>query len=134
LIIVDFGTATTHCYINGNSEYVGGSMWTGIDISLEALYGKASKLPRIEMKRTDKVVGSSTMHAMKSGVVYGCAGKVDGIGRRMKGEAKQDATVIATGGLASLIANSSDTIDYADPYLTLKGLNEIYNRNIRPNG
>ncbi|HLR02661.1 MAG TPA: type III pantothenate kinase [Virgibacillus sp.] len=134
LIIVDFGTATTHCYINENSEYVGGSISPGIDISMEALYGKASKLPKIEMKRPDKVVGSSTIQAMQSGVVYGFVGQVDGIVRRMKGEAKQDATVIATGGLASLIANSSDTIDYADPYLTLKGLNEIYNRNIRPNG
>lgn len=134
LIIVDFGTATTHCYINENNEYVGGSISPGIDISMEALYGKASKLPKIEMKQPDKVVGSSTVQAMQSGVVYGFVGQVDGIVRRMREEANQDVTVIATGGLASLIANASETIDHADPYLTLKGLNEIYNRNTSPNG
>lgn len=134
LIIVDFGTATTHCYVNEREEYVGGAISPGIDISMEALYGKASKLPKIEMKRPESVVGSSTIEAMQSGVLYGFVGQVDGIVCRMKEETKSDVTVVATGGLASLIANTSDMIDYVDPYLTLKGLFEIYNRNISQNG
>lgn len=129
LIIVDFGTATTHCYVNERKEYVGGTISPGIDISMEALYGKASKLPKIEMKQPKNVVGSSTVEAMQSGVLYGFVGQVDGIVRRMKIEAEKDVTVIATGGLASRIAKASETIDYVDPYLTLKGLYEIYNRN-----
>src|SRR5699024_8177822 len=132
LIIVDFGTATTHCYVNERKEYVGGTISPGIDISMEALYGKASKLPKIEMKQPQNVIGSSTVEAMQSGVLYGFVGQVDGIARRMKEEAKQDVTVIATGGLASRVAAVSETIDYVDPYLTLKGLYEIYNRNNPP--
>lgn len=132
LIIVDFGTATTHCYVNERKEYVGGTISPGIDISMEALYTKASKLPKIEMKQPQNVIGSSTVEAMQSGVLYGFVGQVDGIARRMKKEANQHVTVIATGGLASRVAAVSDTIDFVDPYLTLKGLYEIYNRNVPP--
>lgn len=134
LIIVDFGTATTHCYVNERNEYVGGTISPGIDISMEALYGKASKLPKIEMKQPETVVGSSTVEAMQSGVLYGFVGQVDEIVRRMKKEAGQKVTVIATGGLAAHIANASETINHVDPYLTLKGLYEIYIRNIPLNG
>lgn len=130
LVIVDFGTATTHCYVNEDRAYAGGTISPGIDISLEALYGKASKLPKIEMKQPENVIGSSTIEAMQSGVLHGFVGQVDGIVRRIQSEVNQDVTVIATGGLASLIADISETIDKVDPYLTLKGLFIIYNRNI----
>lgn len=128
LVIVDFGTATTHCLVNEQNEYAGGTISPGIDISLEALYGKASKLPKIEITPPRNVVGSSTVEAMQSGVLYGFVGQVDEIVRRMKKAANKQVTVIATGGLASLIADVSATIDYVEPYLTLKGLNAIYNR------
>lgn len=130
LIIVDFGTATTHCFVNEKEEYAGGTISPGIDISMEALYGEASKLPKIEMTQPDNVVGSSTVEAMQSGVLYGFAGQVDEIARRMKKETNKRVTVVATGGLASLIADISATIDYVDPHLTLKGLDEIYHRNV----
>lgn len=133
LVIVDFGTATTHCYVNEGEEYVGGTISPGIDISMEALYGKASKLPKIELTAPKNVVGSSTVEAMQSGLLYGFVGQVDEIVRRMKKKGGH-VTVVATGGLASLIAKESETIDYVDPYLTLKGLYEIYNRNISREG
>ncbi|WP_173917995.1 type III pantothenate kinase [Halobacillus sp. Marseille-Q1614] len=129
LIIIDFGTATTYCYINENAEYMGGAIAPGINISMEALYAKAAKLPKIEIKNPDSVVGSSTVEAMQSGVFYGYIGQVDELVRRMKENAAVEPTVIATGGLASLIADQSSTIDVVDPYLTLKGLNKIYQKN-----
>jgi type III pantothenate kinase len=129
LIIIDFGTATTYCYINESKEYCGGVISPGISISMEALYKRASKLPKIEMEAPESVVGKSTVEAMKSGVFYGYIGQVDGIVNRIKQTTRKDAKVIATGGLASLIGESSETIDYVDPNLTLKGLYEIYKMN-----
>lgn len=129
LVIIDFGTATTYCYINENGEYVGGAIAPGINISMEALYAKAAKLPKIEIKSPEHVVGQSTVEAMQSGVFYGYVGQVDEVVRRMKATADQTPTVIATGGLASLIAGESNTIEHVDPYLTLKGLHKIYQRN-----
>lgn len=129
LIIIDFGTATTYCYINENREYQGGLIAPGIHVSMEALYKKASKLPKIEIQKPEKVVGSSTIEAMQSGVFYGYVGQVDGIVNRMKKETAKVPKVIATGGLASLISDASDTIDYVDKYLTLKGLFLIYKKN-----
>ncbi|MCP3029675.1 type III pantothenate kinase [Halobacillus sp. A5] len=129
LIIIDFGTATTYCYINRNGEYVGGAIAPGINISMEALYAKAAKLPKIEIKSPEQVVGASTVEAMQSGVFYGYVGQVDEVVRRMKETAEAPPTVIATGGLATLIGNESRTIDVIDPYLTLKGLNKIYQNN-----
>ncbi len=126
LIIVDFGTATTFCYINENSEYSGGIISPGIKISTEALYTKAAKLPRIEISRPDSVIGKSTVGAMQSGVFYGYVGQVDELVRRMKEEVGTEPTVIATGGLAKLIGKGSQTIDHVDDFLTLKGLYEIY--------
>ncbi|KIL53727.1 pantothenate kinase [Jeotgalibacillus alimentarius] len=130
LIIVDFGTATTYCYINKNRQYMGGVIAPGIGISTEALYAKAAKLPRIEIARPEMVVGKSTVSAMQAGIVYGYVGQVEGIVSRMKKEAGEHVTVIATGGLASLIAKESDIIDIVDPFLTLKGLQLIYKRNV----
>ncbi|AJD89405.1 pantothenate kinase [Jeotgalibacillus malaysiensis] len=129
LIIVDFGTATTYCYINQHRQYMGGVIAPGIGISTEALYSKAAKLPRIEIARPETVVGKSTVSAMQAGIVYGYVGQVEGIVSRMKKEAGEPVTVIATGGLASLIAKESDIIDVVDPFLTLKGLQLIYKRN-----
>ncbi|WP_042147450.1 type III pantothenate kinase [Paucisalibacillus sp. EB02] len=129
LIIIDFGTATTYCYINESKEYCGGIISPGINISMEALYQRASKLPKIEIEAPESVVGKSTVEAMKSGVFYGYIGQVDGIVNRIKKDAGKDAKVIATGGLAQLIGESTDTIDHVDPFLTLKGLYEIYKMN-----
>ena len=130
LIIVDFGTATTYCYINSNGGYMGGAIAPGIGISMEALFDRASKLPRIELARPDNVVGKNTVSAMQAGIVYGYVGQVEGIVTRMKAQSKVEPTVIATGGLADLIASESTVIDKVDNFLTLKGLHLIYQRNI----
>ncbi|TMN22343.1 type III pantothenate kinase [Lentibacillus cibarius] len=129
LVIIDFGTATTYCCINSDAAYQGGLIAPGIQISLEALYQKASKLPKIEIQAPEKVIGSSTVEAMESGLFYGYVAQVDGIVNRMKQEMKTNPTVIATGGLAPLIADQSETIDYADKHLTLKGLRKLYSIN-----
>ena len=129
LIIVDFGTANTYCYINEKGEYMGGAIAPGISISTEALYTKASKLPRIEIARPSNIVGKNTVSAMQSGILYGFIGQVEGIVSRMKAQSKQEPLVIATGGMASLIANETKIIDMVEPLLTLKGLYIIYKRN-----
>lgn len=130
LVIVDFGTATTYCYINEDKQYIGGAIAPGIGISTEALYTRASKLPRIEITRPENVIGKNTVAAMQSGVLFGYVGQVEGLVKRMKAESKVNPTVIATGGLAQLIADESTCIDIVDPYLTLKGLLLIYHRNL----
>lgn len=132
LVVIDFGTATTYCYINDAEEYCGGIISPGINISMEALYQRASKLPKIEIEAPANIVGKSTVEAMQSGVFYGYIGQVDGIVNRIKKNFNTSPTVIATGGLASLIGEASETIDHVDPYLTLKGLYEIYQMN-QPN-
>ncbi|TWT06233.1 type III pantothenate kinase [Planomicrobium sp. CPCC 101079] len=129
LIIVDFGTATTYCYIDEKQQYMGGAIAPGIAISTEALYNRASKLPRIEIARPENVVGKNTVSAMQAGIVYGYVGQAEGIVSRMKAQSKRTPTVVATGGLASLIAKESNVIDKVDPFLTLKGLYYIYKRN-----
>ncbi|TFB21019.1 type III pantothenate kinase [Filobacillus milosensis] len=126
LVIIDFGTATTYCYVNEDGAYEGGAIAPGINISTEALYAQAAKLPRIEIARPADVVGSSTVEAMQSGIYFGYIGQVDEVVNRMKDRANQTPTVIATGGLSKLIAKGSKTIDHVDQALTLKGLYEIY--------
>ncbi|GAB2564443.1 type III pantothenate kinase [Gracilibacillus alcaliphilus] len=128
-IIIDFGTATTYCYINEHAQYVSGVITPGINISLEALYQHAAKLPKIELKRPQHVLGQSTVEAMQSGVYFGYVGQVDAVVNRIKQEIDANPRVIATGGLATLIANDSSVIDIVDPYLTLKGLYYIYQKN-----
>jgi type III pantothenate kinase len=130
LIIVDFGTATTYCYVNEDKQYMGGAIAPGIGISTEALYSKAAKLPRIEIARPENIIGKNTVTAMQAGILYGYVGQVEGIVRRMKEQSTQEPTVIATGGLATLISKESTVIDVVDPFLTLKGLKLIYKRNI----
>ncbi|MGC5326835.1 type III pantothenate kinase [Brevibacillus sp. SYSU BS000544] len=129
LIIVDFGTATTFCFVDEQAQYWGGSIAPGIGISTEALYSRAAKLPRIEIAKPPSVVGRNTVAAMQSGIYYGFVGQVEGIVRRIKGESKVEPIVVATGGLASLVSNETNCIDIVDPNLTLKGLRLIYERN-----
>lgn len=128
LIIVDFGTATTFCAVNEKGEYIGGVIAPGIGISTEALFAKAAKLPRVELKRPPSVLGKNTIHGMQSGIIFGYAGLVDEIVKRIKKEIGA-CKVIATGGLADLIAKESSTITKVEPFLTLLGLRLIYQRN-----
>ncbi|WP_096186170.1 type III pantothenate kinase [Evansella halocellulosilytica] len=129
IIIVDFGTATTYCYINEQGHYIGGAIAPGIRISSEALYNRASKLPRIEIAKTKQIVGKNTVDAMQAGILFGYVGQVEGIVYRMKEQARHTPTVIATGGLASMISSETDVIDVVDPLLTIKGLQLIYQKN-----
>ena len=130
LIAVDFGTATTFDYISQEGAYMGGAIAPGVIISCEALFQKASKLPRVEIFALPKsVIGKNTISSMNVGIVYGYAGLVDGIVNRMKEEAGQDLTVVATGGLAPLICDVSKTIDHVEEFLTLEGLMIIFNKN-----
>ncbi|WP_159888024.1 type III pantothenate kinase [Paenibacillus puerhi] len=129
-IVVDFGTATTLDYIDEKSQYIGGAVAPGIGISTEALYQHAAKLPRIELVKPRSVVGRTTVSSMQAGIIYGFAGQVDGIIDRIRQEYKTDPTVVATGGLAELIASESRTIQLVNPLLTLQGLQIIYNRNM----
>jgi len=128
LIVIDFGTATTFDAISQKGEYLGGAISPGIIISSEALFLKASKLPRIEIfEPPEHVVGKDTGQSLKSGIIYGYAGLVDGIVKRMKAEMGTNPKVVATGGLASLINHVSETIEALEPDLTLEGLLIISN-------
>jgi len=129
LVIVDFGTATTFCAVSESGDYLGGVIAPGIGISLEALFQRAAKLPRVEIVRPEKVIGKDTIASMQSGIVFGFVGQVDGIVRRMFNEFRIKPKVIATGGFASLIARESETICKVNPLLTLEGLRIISNMN-----
>jgi len=125
-IVVDFGTATTFNAVDADREYVGGVIAPGIKISADALFSRAAKLPLVEIKRPDRVIGTSTVAAMQSGLFYGYAGLVDGILEKMIAEIETTPRVIATGGLAPLIAGASKFIDTIDPTLTLDGLRLVH--------
>ena len=119
-IVIDFGTATTFDLVTGKGEFLGGVIAPGIEISMDALFSRTSKLPRVEFKCPEKVVGKSTVEALQSGIYYGYVSLVEGIVRRMKEEVGK-AKVVATGGCSVMFKNL-DFIDHVDPLLTMKGL------------
>ncbi len=128
LITVDFGTATTFDVVNDRKEYLGGLIAPGLKISAEALFQRASRLPRIEITAPERLVGRNTVQAMQSGIFYGYVGLVDGILERLLVE-HPGAAVVATGGLAKVISESSKHIHHVEPDLTLEGLRLIWQRN-----
>ncbi len=129
LIIVDFGTATTFDYVTKKGEYMGGCIAPGIIISSEILFERASKLPRVEFSKPKSIIAKDTVSSIQAGIMFGYAGLVDGIVGRMKAEAKSSPTVVATGGVAQIIAPETKSIDVVDDMLTLEGLKIIYLRN-----
>ncbi len=128
-IVVDFGTATTFDCISDKGEYLGGAIAPGMQISANALFSRAAKLPRSEIARPPRAIGRNTVHSMQAGIVFGYVALVDGLVRRLTSEMDTQLTVIATGGLAALIEPDSETIDEVDEFLTLEGLRLLYLRN-----
>lgn len=126
-VVVDFGTATTYDAISRTGEYLGGAILPGIGISMEALFRSAARLPRIDLVRPPTVVGTTTERSMQS-AVFGFAGQVDAMVARFKAELGGEAKVIATGGLAELIADVSKSIEIVNPLLTLEGLRLLFGR------
>lgn len=129
LIVINFGTAITYCMLNEKGEYLGGAIAPGIAVSMDALYERAAKLPRIELQKPTSIIGKSTVSAMQSGVFYGFVGQVEGMVSRLKQMSHEEPLVIATGALAKIIAAETTAIDIVDDYLTLNGLHIIYKRN-----
>lgn len=130
LIIVDFGTATTFCAINSNKDYLGGIICPGIKISAEALFEKASKLPRVELMEPKRIIGRNIVTSMQSGMFYGYVGQVEYLVEEIKKEMREEnIKVIATGGLSRLIASRCKCVDEVNCLLTMHGLMEVYNIN-----
>jgi type III pantothenate kinase len=129
-IVVDFGTSTNFDAVSTAGEYVGGVLAPGVEISMDALFLRAARLTKVDFVAPETVIGKTTASALQSGLVYGFAGQVDGIVRRMREELSDTAPAIATGGLADLIAPHSETIERVDPLLTLEGLRLVWHRNV----
>ncbi len=129
VIVVDFGTATTFDCVTETGDYLGGVIAPGVQISADALFARASRLQRVEIARPTKAVGRNAVTSMQSGLVFGYAGLVDGLCERLKAELDYPCRVLATGGLAKLIAPETRSIEHVDDHLTLTGLRLIYERN-----
>ncbi len=128
-VCVDFGTATTFDVVSGEGEYVGGALMTGIEISLEALSERGARLPKVDLAPPRSVIGKNTIDAIRSGVVFGYAGAIDAIMRRLYDELGEHADVVATGGLSRLVVPYSEEIQDVDELLTLTGLRLLHERN-----
>ena len=128
-VVVDFGTATTFDALSSKGEYLGGAIVPGIEISMDALFGRAAALRRVELVEPSRVIGRTTVESIQAGAVYGYTALVDGLVGRFQGELG-DCVVIATGGLSGLIAPLSETIQHDEPWLTLHGLRLVFERNL----
>ena len=128
VIVVDFGTATTFDAISDKGEYLGGAILPGIEISMDALFSRAARLPRVELREPRNVIGRTTVESIQSGAIYGYSSMVDGLVRRMEVELGA-CTVLATGGLAGVIGPLCGTIQHVEPWLTLHGLRIVFERN-----
>ncbi len=129
-VVVDFGTSTNFDVISARGEYLGGALAPGIEISVDALAARAARLLKVEIARPRSVIGKSTVEGLQSGILYGFAGQVDGLVRRIVAELGEPATVVATGGLAPMVLAESETISHHEPDLTLHGLRLVFERNI----
>ena len=130
--IIDFGTGTTFDAINAAGEYVGGAIAPGLEISLQALAGHTARLPRVELRPPPTTIGRNTVHAMQSGLVYGYVSLVEGMVARFRTELGSGMQVIGTGGLAEVIAAETSVVEHIDPWITLKGLQIVYQLNRSP--
>jgi type III pantothenate kinase len=129
VVVVDFGTSTNFDVVSSDGEYVGGVIAPGIEISMDALFARAARLVRVDYAAPESVIGKTTVAGLQSGLVYGFAGQVDGIVGRIRAELGAEATAVATGGLADLVAPHSQTIARVDPFLTLEGLRLVWELN-----